>query len=99
VFTGDAGVVSMAVLIVVEEAGHNLGHQLIVVRDEVFPGATDIYVAEQGASREVAEDLNNDIVCEAGQCIPLVGASSISSVCSRMRASTVIRSLKRKIIQ
>ena len=45
----------------------------MVVRDEVFSGATDIFAAEQGAGGEVAEDLNNDIVREAGQCVPLVG--------------------------
>ena len=72
-FTGDVGVVSMAILSVVEEASHSLRHQLIVVRDEAFLGATDTFVAEQGVGREAVEDLNNDIVREAGQCIPLVG--------------------------
>jgi len=71
-YTRDAGEVLIAVLIVIEEAGHSLGHQLIVVRDEAFLGATDT-LAEQGAGGEVAEDLNNDIVREAGQCVPLVG--------------------------
>jgi hypothetical protein len=73
VFTGDASVVSMVVLSVVEEASHSTRHQLIVVRDEVLLGATDTFTAEQGASGEVVEDLDNDIVREAGQCIPLVG--------------------------
>ena len=72
-FTGDAGVVSMAVLNVVEEAGHSLRHPFIIVRDEVFLGVTDTFAAEQGAGWEVVEDLNNDIIHEAGQCIPLVG--------------------------
>ena len=45
----------------------------MVVRDEAFLGATDTFVAEQGAGREAVEDLNKDIIHEAGQCIPLVG--------------------------
>jgi hypothetical protein len=45
----------------------------MIVRDEAFPGATDIFVAEQGAGGEVVEDLDKDIVYEAGQCVPLVG--------------------------
>jgi len=46
---------------------------VVLVLDEVVPGATDTFVAEQGAGGEAVEDLNNDIVREAGQCIPLVG--------------------------
>ena len=46
---------------------------VVVVRDEVVPRVIDTFVAEQGANREVTEDLNNDIVHEASQCIPLVG--------------------------
>ena len=34
---------------------------------------TDTFTAEQGASGEAAEDLDNGIVREAGQCVPLVG--------------------------
>ena len=41
----------------------------------------DTFAAEQGVSGEAMEDLEKDIVHEAGQCVPLVGASSISSVC------------------
>ena len=33
----------------------------------------DTFAAEQGAGEEVAEDLKNDILREAGQCVPLVG--------------------------
>ena len=71
----DAVKVLIAVLIVVEEAGHSLGQLLMVVgvRDEVVLGATNTLATEQGGGREVAEYLNNDIVCEAGQRIPLVG--------------------------
>ena len=65
--------VSLAVESIIEEAGHSLGHQLIVVRDEAIPGATDTFAAEQGVSGEAAEDLDNGIVHEAGQCIPPVG--------------------------
>ena len=59
-FTGNASVMSMAVLIMVEEARHSLGHQLIFVRDEAFPRATDTFAAEQGVGGE------------AGRCVPLV---------------------------
>ena len=46
---------------------------VVGVRDEVFLGATDIFLAEQGAGGEVAEDLQNDILREASQCVLLVG--------------------------
>ena len=45
----------------------------MVARDEASLGAIDTFAAEQGVGREVAEDLENDILHEAGQCIPLVG--------------------------
>jgi hypothetical protein len=45
----------LAIESIVEEAGHRLGHQLIGVRDEAILGATDIFIAKQGAGREVAE--------------------------------------------
>ena len=35
----------------------------------------------KGAGGEAAEDLDNGIVREAIQCVPLLGASSILSVC------------------
>ena len=63
----------MVVDSIIEEVGHSLGHQLMVVQDEAFLGVIDTFVAEQGAGGEVVEDLDNDIVCEAGQCIHLVG--------------------------
>ena len=72
---------------------------VVVVLDESDLGVIDTFVAEQGVGEEAVEDLDNDIVHEAGQCVLLVGVSSISSVCSRMRACSVMRSLKRKIIQ
>ena len=46
---------------------------VVGVRDEVSPGASDTFAVEQGADGEVVEDPKNDILCEAGQCIPLVG--------------------------
>ena len=46
---------------------------VVVVQDEVVSRATDTFVAEQGAGGEVAEDLDNGIVREASQCVPLVG--------------------------
>jgi len=33
----------------------------------------DTFVAEQGAGGEAAEDLENDILFEASQCVPLAG--------------------------
>ena len=46
---------------------------VVGVRDEVFLGATDTFTAEQGVDGEAVEDLKNDILREAGQCVPLVG--------------------------
>jgi hypothetical protein len=64
----------MALVKVIEEAGQSTGHHLmvVVVVDELVPGATDTFAAEQGASGEAAEDLKNNSVCEAGQCVLLV---------------------------
>ena len=45
---------------------------VVVVLDEVVPGTIDTFVAEQGVGGEAAEDLDNDIVHEAGQCVSLV---------------------------
>ena len=45
---------------------------VVGVRDEVFLGATDTFTVEQGAGGEAAEDLNNGIIYEAGQCVLLV---------------------------
>ena len=74
---------SIVVLTVIEKASHSLGQILMVVgvRDEVSPGVTDTFVAEQGAGGEVAEDLKNDILREAGQCVPLVGGLLHFVVC------------------
>jgi hypothetical protein len=46
---------------------------VVVVLDEAVLGATDTFTTEQGAGGETAEDLENGIVREAGQCVPLVG--------------------------
>ena len=62
----------MVVESIIEEAGHSLGHQLMVVRDEAFPRATDTFAAEQGVGGEAAEDLENVILYEASQRIHLV---------------------------
>ena len=74
-FIGDSGVASMTLVGVVEEAGQSLRQHLMVVvaRDEAVLGALDTFAAEQGAGREAAEDLDNGIVCEDGQGVPLVG--------------------------
>ena len=73
-FTDDAGEVSLAFLAVVEEADHSLGQHLTVVGDEAVPGATNTFAAQQGASGEAAEDLQNNILYDvAGQCVPVVG--------------------------
>jgi hypothetical protein len=39
----------------------------------VFLGATNTFVVEQGAGKEVVEDLDNDIIHEASHYIPFVG--------------------------
>ena len=74
-FTGDSGVASMALVGVIKEAGQSPGQHLmvVVVLDEAVPGATNTFAVEQGVGREAAEDLDNGIVREDGQCIPLVG--------------------------
>ena len=46
---------------------------VVVVQDEAVPRVTDTFAAEQGAGGEAAKDLDNGIVREAGQCVPLVG--------------------------
>ena len=56
-YTRDTGEVLIAILTVVEEAGHSLGQHLMVVEDEAVPGATDTFAGEQEVGREVAEDL------------------------------------------
>ena len=73
--TSDSGVPSMALVDVVEEPSQSLGQHLmvVVVRDEAVLGAIDTFVAEQGVGGEAAKDLDNGIVREAGQCVPLVG--------------------------
>ena len=74
-YTRDASEVLIAVIAVIEEADHSLGQILMVggVWDEVSLGATDTFVAEQGADVEAMEDLDNGIVHEAGQCVPPIG--------------------------
>ena len=74
-YTKDTGQVSIVVLTIIEEASHSLGQILLVigVRDEAFLGATDTFVTKQGVGGEVVEDLDKDILRDAGQCVPLVG--------------------------
>jgi hypothetical protein len=43
------------------------------VRDEVVPGATNTLAAAQGADSEVAEDEDQDMVCEDGHSVHLIG--------------------------
>ena len=43
------------------------------VQDEANPGVTDIFAAEQGAGGKAAEDVDNGIIHEASQCVPVVG--------------------------
>jgi hypothetical protein len=45
----------------------------MVVRDEALSGATNTFEGEQGVGGEAAEDLQNKILREASQCIPVVG--------------------------
>ena len=46
---------------------------VVVVLDEAVLEATDTFTVEQGAGGEAVEDLDNGIVREASQCVPLVG--------------------------
>ena len=46
---------------------------VVVVLDESDLGVIDTFAVEQGVGGEAAEDLNNGIVREAGQCVALVG--------------------------
>ena len=73
-FTGDFGVASMALVDVVEEPGQSPRQHLmvVVVQDEAVLGSIDTFAAELGAGREASEDLDNNIICEASQCVPLV---------------------------
>ena len=74
-FTGDSGVASMPLVDVIKEPSQSLGQHcmVVVVRDEAVLGVTDTFEAEQGAGGEASEDLNKGIICEASQCVPLVG--------------------------
>ena len=56
-YTRDAGEVSIAILTIIEEAGHSLGQHLMIVGDEALPRATDTFAREQGAGGEAAKDL------------------------------------------
>ena len=44
----------------------------MVVGDEAVLGAIDTFATQQGAGGEAAEDLQNNIFCEASQCVPVV---------------------------
>jgi hypothetical protein len=63
----------IVVLTVIEEASHSLGQHLTVVKDEALPRVTDTFAREQGAGEEAAEDLQNNVLCEASQCVHVVG--------------------------
>jgi hypothetical protein len=45
---------------------------VVGVQDEVFPGAINTFAAEQGSDGKAVKDLQNDILYEHGQCVPLV---------------------------
>ena len=44
----------------------------MVVGYEAILGATDTFVAQQGVGGEPVVDLENDILCEADQYVPVV---------------------------
>ncbi len=56
----------------VEEAGQRLRQLLAVltVGDEVAPGPADALEAAHGADGEAAEDLDDEVVGEAGRRVP-----------------------------
>ena len=45
----------------------------MVVGDEALLGVIDTFAGEQGVGGEATKDLQNKILCEASQCIPVVG--------------------------
>ena len=45
----------------------------MVVEDEALSGATDTFAGAQGAGREVVENVEKEIVCEASHYVPVVG--------------------------
>ena len=59
----------------VEESDENLGQLLTILgsRYEAIPGAIDTLVSVQGAGGEAAEDEDQDMACEDGHFVPLVG--------------------------
>ena len=59
----------------IEESGDNLGQLLMVLGfgDEAVLGAIDTLAAAQGAGSEAMEDEDQDMVCEDGHFILLVG--------------------------
>ena len=58
----------MALVKVIEKASQSPGQHLmvVVVLEEVVPGATDTFAAEQEAGKEAVEDLDNGIILEVG---------------------------------
>jgi hypothetical protein len=76
VYTDDAGEVLLEVLTNVEEASHSLAGQLVMDvghLDEAFPVMIVQFATEQGEGGEAVEDLEKEILCEAGRCVrPLV---------------------------
>ena len=74
----DAGEVSITVLTVIEEVGHNLGQHLMVVEDEVVLGVTDTFVGEQVAGREVKEMSRRRSSVRLATAFLWLGAASIS---------------------
>ena len=71
---------------------------VVAVWNEVFPGVIDTFVAEQGADREAAEDLKNDILREAGQCIPLVGGLYLTKIIEEENNPTKIQQWSPQLI-
>lgn len=77
-FSGDVGEglrptrKSLAVEAVVEEARESLGHAMVGVGDELVPGTRDALEAAHGADGKTAEDLDKEILCEAGRRVALL---------------------------
>ena len=74
-FIDDASEVTFAFPAAIEESGDNLGKLLMVLgfRDEMVPRATNTLATAQGAGGEALEDEDEDMVCEDGHFVPLVG--------------------------
>ena len=92
-FTDDSGVALIALVGVIEEAYHILGQHLmvVVVLDEAVLEVIDTFAAEEAVDRRQQRISTMASSMRLVSAFLLLGPSSISSMCSRMRACSVMR--------